>query len=633
MPPARYQYNNSGQILIEFLVALGVFVVVIGAVMSISINGSIAQRDIAKAVDGYEYLDEGMRAIWSIQRRSWVALPLGTYGLSDATGVWELTLESDQRGSYERTVTIDWTQRDAQGEITNTGNRDIWSKTATVSIVNRNSGAVFATTKTVYASPESKAWTENLVADFNDGTFQNTRTTDQDGGEVQLMASSEAADSFPFVLSSTSGQQLRAQTQKLAFRFTAANDMTITAINVNAQRIRGNSPTYRVGIQSSSETHAPTGTWLGQASLGYGLIDPAATGWASITLQQPVVIPSGTEAHIVIEWSSGQINANNSAYWLVSSPTNFIRPFDGSPHLESRVLTASSGSNWAEQNLEPIYIFRTSSGFAMGNPYTASQVKNIFGTSESGQQYAVGNSPIQLTGVGFWLRRRSSQQPQGPCTLTIRDLTANAILTTQILATPQQTTTSYAWRSATLLTPITLPASHQIRFELSSSSTTSARAYQTVTYDASLLQEYLSLSFQGEQGFSETKNTTTWLSEPGRDMPIVLSSVASPIDNGTYVSSVFDTQNDSVRYSAIGWKGDLPAGTSIEIHVRTGTTADECAGASWIGPDGTSNTSFADASEVPQSITQGRRFIQYRITLHGNGATSPSLNSITILYE
>lgn len=105
---------------------------------------------------------------------------------------------------------------------------------------------------------------------------------------------------------------------------------------------------------------------------------------------------------------------------------------------------------------------------------------------------------------------------------------------------------------------------------------------------------------------------------------------------GILVSSPYDTLADDTELSEVRWGETLPASTDILIQLRT--SADASAWTAWLGPDGTADDYFTDASggeSLPAvfSDASGERYFQYRVVLDSGGADLPVLSDITIDYS
>jgi len=97
------------------------------------------------------------------------------------------------------------------------------------------------------------------------------------------------------------------------------------------------------------------------------------------------------------------------------------------------------------------------------------------------------------------------------------------------------------------------------------------------------------------------------------------------LSEGRFTSIVRDAGR-SVNWGRAAWKGNLPAGTSIRMQVRTGDTP-------------TPNQSWSPWSSevtVPNSlfeVFEPRRYAQYRANLYTSSVETPRLDEVTISYD
>ncbi len=105
---------------------------------------------------------------------------------------------------------------------------------------------------------------------------------------------------------------------------------------------------------------------------------------------------------------------------------------------------------------------------------------------------------------------------------------------------------------------------------------------------------------------------------------------------GYYVSSIFDA-GVGTSWSFIFWTETLPAGTDIQVQIRTAQTLGEIPTAEWSGPegkDGDETDWFTEASgEAIHSDHEGDRFIQYRVYFTGPGTDTGVLEDMNVEYE
>ncbi len=93
---------------------------------------------------------------------------------------------------------------------------------------------------------------------------------------------------------------------------------------------------------------------------------------------------------------------------------------------------------------------------------------------------------------------------------------------------------------------------------------------------------------------------------------------------GEYESEVKDTRFVS-RWGVLSWRGEVPAGTSLEFFTRSGNSErPDGTWSEWSGP-------YAGRDAVPIKSPPAR-YIQWKAVFKGRGQASPTLNDVTISY-
>lgn len=97
---------KKGNSLVEIIVAIGLFVIVLPSIIILitgTHGGSLRAENRLEAV---AYAQEAFEALKAIRDYSWEDLQLGTYGLTDTNGYWELTQSTDSFEKYQREIEI-----------------------------------------------------------------------------------------------------------------------------------------------------------------------------------------------------------------------------------------------------------------------------------------------------------------------------------------------------------------------------------------------------------------------------------------------------------------------------------------------------------------------------------------------
>jgi hypothetical protein len=127
------------------------------------------------------------------------------------------------------------------------------------------------------------------------------------------------------------------------------------------------------------------------------------------------------------------------------------------------------------------------------------------------------------------------------------------------------------------------------------------------------------------------ESLATRLLSAGSDLYAATSNVAklfrigsSPADEGTYESPVKDTKFVS-RWGVLAWRGDVPAGCSLQFYTRSGNSdRPDPTWSDWAGPY---SNPGGDSLKIPPA-----RYFQWKAVLRASANNSPTLDEVTVSY-
>ena len=127
------------------------------------------------------------------------------------------------------------------------------------------------------------------------------------------------------------------------------------------------------------------------------------------------------------------------------------------------------------------------------------------------------------------------------------------------------------------------------------------------------------------------ESLATRLMLAGSDLYVATSNIAQLLriepgvaGEGSYESAVKDTRFIS-RWGVLAWRGEVPAGTTLEFFTRSGNSErPDQTWSDWAGPYRSSNGSPVTSPPA--------RYIQWKAVFHASGANSPTLNDVTVSY-
>lgn len=103
--------KESGQSLIELVVAIGIFVIVVSALVFLIFSSYIAGRLASEINIGNFLAEEGLEVARSIRDSDWTKLTNGNHGLDNLTGNWVFfgtsTDASDQLNQGQLVITVE----------------------------------------------------------------------------------------------------------------------------------------------------------------------------------------------------------------------------------------------------------------------------------------------------------------------------------------------------------------------------------------------------------------------------------------------------------------------------------------------------------------------------------------------
>jgi len=108
-----------------------------------------------------------------------------------------------------------------------------------------------------------------------------------------------------------------------------------------------------------------------------------------------------------------------------------------------------------------------------------------------------------------------------------------------------------------------------------------------------------------------------------------------PASVQTLTSSIYNTTDATNFMSKIQWTGATTTTAGIKFQLRT--SPDTVTWTNWLGPDGTTGTYFensAGTESMPATFTSGNndKYFQYKAFLTSDGASTPTLSSVTATY-
>lgn len=104
------------------------------------------------------------------------------------------------------------------------------------------------------------------------------------------------------------------------------------------------------------------------------------------------------------------------------------------------------------------------------------------------------------------------------------------------------------------------------------------------------------------------------------------------VEAGEYLSKIYDSGTQTSIYYVLSLTTEIPTKTSLQIQLRTSNDS-SMTGSTWMGPDGTSNTSYGASGvyELPTSLYG--RYFQYKAVFSSDTINTPLLKELIVNYE
>ena len=244
-----------------------------------------------------------------------------------------------------------------------------------------------------------------------------------------------------------------------------------------------------------------------------------------------------------------------------------------------------------------------------------------------GQTFTAGvTGKLQKADINIFCSACTGTTPD--LTLSIR-ATSGGVPTGSDLASTQLAGTASGaggYLSGAFAGSVTLSAGATYALLIRPNSNPSAGTY-AATYSSSN-------AYAGGQRVVSVNGGSSWGTPtgPSRDLGFHVYVKAGYAASGTLVSSAKDanpSSADTAGWGTLSWTATTPAGTGISFQVAA---ADSPAGVfSFVGPDGTANTTFSSGASLAQF--NGHRYLRYRARLtSSSSSTTPSLAQVTVSF-
>lgn len=182
--------NKSGQSLIELLIIIGLFAVLLPALVVGFIASGEGKAQMNQRLDATAFLKEAEEAVRSVREKGWTSFAVnGIFHPEIVGSAWSLVAGNDTINDFTRTIEISDVLRDSSGTIVNAGGAvDPSTKKITITL-SWSLPLPSSVQSSFYLTRfDNLSYTQTTFADFDAGVKNGVVVTNTAGGEVVLGA-------------------------------------------------------------------------------------------------------------------------------------------------------------------------------------------------------------------------------------------------------------------------------------------------------------------------------------------------------------------------------------------------------------------------------------------------------------
>lgn len=630
--------------VVELMVAIGLFTVTFTYVGFYTIDILRFSQNNRYQLQASNKITEEVKLLNLYKRSNWGDIYSNADGTPKKIEVIaeNITISDGQKvdGDFTSWITITDALRNPSGELSDTGSLDFRTKRIDLNVSwNDFLGSPQIVTKTFFMNDWNLlTLTEDLQNEFNDGTFANTATTLNDDGEVSLDTIIYANWCEPSVTQTAydlpgSGiaNNIRALPGKAhigtaSTTGTSYMNVTITDDIPPGVVVESTVEGYKANSVFGTDTHAYIANDLDTKEIV--ILDIQTIPYTEVGF----VDGSGTTQALDV-YIEG-----NRGYFLQG---NQLRVFDASSPIGSRSVLGSY--QLADTGLH-LYV-RGNYAYVLLTTFASKELQ-IIDISSPASMFESGYADVNvfITPNDLYVNEDATRIYIGNNSAFFQRELFLVDITAKTGARP--TIASYETNGMSIKDLVNTPDNTRILL-----AGTSGEEYQVVNIEnESSLTRCGGLQINsGVDGvaaviFDDTFSAYAYVTtnDSSSELKVIRGGQGTGggnggvgyVEQGEYHSSVLDTGDTDTSYSYFTLNTQVPNNTSYEIQFRAGNNSN-LSSETWIGPDGSSLTSFNQDSidlSLPQELNN-KRYIQYKIVMHSDTISTPVLEDITIYYQ
>jgi prepilin-type N-terminal cleavage/methylation domain-containing protein len=613
--------SEKGQTLVEVLVAIaiaGILLPTLATALAASREGRAQEEERVQAAALLREADEAVR---SVREKGWTGFAVnGTYRPAVSGSTWTLTSGAETIGNFTRQVVVSDAQRNTSGAIVASGGTIDPSTKKVVSTVSWTLPLPSSVTSESYYQRHlgNTAWAQTTQAEFTAGTETNTVATSTGGGQVEL-TNTPGGTSWISANISIADTLDAAGTTDATDVFVSGNyaylaqGTTLRIVDVTTPSNITLSGTYTAGGNINGVYVSGNFAYLATASDTAELTVVNITNPAAPTLAGSLNITSTTDATSIFVSGTfaflGRVNSTTAGVneFVIANITTPTAPtLSGSLNLSNTVNSVFVSGNFAYLATSITTAELTILNVTNKASPTSAGVFNAGGTGIGTDVYIAGTTAYLTKAVdsGGEFYSINVTTPASPTQIGTYEagVALNGVSANGTYAFVASAIASGQFR---VLDVATTPSSPSTIGSLNMGATTND-IFQAGNY------AYL----------AGTSNTA--------ELAVVQGTVTAGgyQTSGTFESSTLDA-GATVGFNYLTFSITEPASTNVQFQIATNTDNTTW---NYVGPDGTAGTFYTAAGAIPLNRVSGR-YLRYRASFTGPGASTPVLSDVSVNYS
>lgn len=635
----KFLFTNKGQSLLEIILMIGLAGILIPGIATGLISARSGKAQEGRRVEALALVKESQETLRVIRERGWSFV--GTNGIfyPQISGTtWELISGTENINGLTRSIEISSVNRDSNGTIVTTGGTLDPSTKHVLITVSWTSPTPSSVTSEGYITRylDNITYTQTTEAVFDAGSHSGTTTTNTDGGEVVLGAGGAGSWCAPVL----SAEEMDLPKNGVANAITAIEGYAFAGTGENAS---GESY-VKVGITNTNPPVASslgvmngykTNDVFGAADYGYIATDSNSKEVAIISIASTPYAESGY-FNAPGNGNGDSIFVNGNTGYMASG--NRFYNFDLSSKSGARPAIDPDGVTLAGTGKDIIVV----GNYAYVAINSTSNQLQIIDLSNSGNLSVAGSLTLPAQGGQALFVNTTGDR--------VYLATANSSTQNEVFIINSSNKSSPSVIGSINTNGMSPKGITVVPVNILIVVGTGGQEYQVY----SIATEGSPSSCGGVEVDAGVNGIASVLEADGDAFSYIITGDSSNelkiieggpggqySSDGTFTSQTYDI-GYQVAFNRVVATINIPNQSSSSYQVGIADAVNNsCSGVSftYVGPDGTSTTSYTTTGTIPLSddgagFENPGRCFSYQVTLHSNdGTTSPVFEEITVNYS